>query len=99
MPGEHDYRILESVLPNDLDDLPAIDIGKTYVDDHEIRKFSPTYIDRLGAILRLNGREFFVQRELFGQRSAQIEIVVHYEYLAYLTHVRSQSIAVELTAS
>ena len=88
MAGQHDDRRLEAVLAQDAHRFAAIDVRKADVHDHEIDLASLGRLDALGAVLDRDGFKLLVQRQLLGQRVAQLGIVVDDKNL---TRVRHQS--------
>ena len=67
---------LKGILAQDAHGFAAIDVRKTDVHDHQIDLASLGRLDALGAVLDRDGIKLLVQRQLLGQRVAQLGIVV-----------------------
>ena len=84
--GEHDDRRLEAVLAQDAHGFAAVDVGQADVHDHEVDLSRLGGLHALAAALHGDGFELLVQRQLLGQRVAQLGIVVDDQNFTRVRH-------------
>src|SRR6185437_6318972 len=77
MTGQHDDRRLEAGLTQDAHRLAAVHVRQPDIHDDQVNLATFGDLHRLGAALDRDSFEFFVQRELFNQRLAQLGIVIN----------------------
>ncbi len=86
MAREHDDRRLETVLAQNAHGFAAIDVRESDIHYDEIDLPGFSGLDTFAAVFGDNSFEFFVQRQLFGQRIPQFRIVIDNENLTRIRH-------------
>ena len=86
MAGQHDDRRLEAVLAQNADRFAAVDVGETDIHDHEVDLAGLGGLHALRAVLDGDGLKFLVQRQLLGQRIAQLGIVIDDQNFTRIRH-------------